>query len=289
LFGIFGAVGSGKSTILEAISFALFDRTERLNRRGDDLNYNMMNLKSTELLIDFVFEDAQGEDYRFEVKGKRHAKQFDKVETFKRGAYKRVGEKWEPIEATTAEEIIGLSYDNFRRTIIIPQGKFQEFIQLGAKDRTTMLRDIFGLERFELGQKVGTLMKANEANLNVLKGQLEGVATVTEEAIKAEDAIKAEKASALAILTKQVLATTKQVNRLNELNSLFKQLAESESVAKDLLEKKPSIDAIQKQIDDYEFCVSNFKKDLERYEEAKYPARSSAKRIAISPSSIRCT
>jgi len=269
LFGIFGAVGSGKSTILEAISFALFDRTERLNRRGDDLNYNMMNLKSTELLIDFVFEDAQGEDYRFEVKGKRHAKQFDKVETFKRGAYKRVGEKWEPIEATTAEEIIGLSYDNFRRTIIIPQGKFQEFIQLGAKDRTTMLRDIFGLERFELGQKVGTLMKANEANLNVLKGQLEGVATVTEEAIKAEDAIKAEKASALAILTKQVLATTKQVNRLNELNSLFKQLAESESVAKDLLEKKPSIDAIQKQIDDYEFCVSNFKKDLERYEELK--------------------
>ena len=42
LFGIFGPVGSGKSTILEAISLALYGETERLNAR-DDRNYNLMN------------------------------------------------------------------------------------------------------------------------------------------------------------------------------------------------------------------------------------------------------
>ena len=55
LFGIFGAVGSGKSTILEAISFALYGETERLNQK-DNRSYNMMNLKSDRLAIDFIFD-----------------------------------------------------------------------------------------------------------------------------------------------------------------------------------------------------------------------------------------
>ncbi|MGO3654116.1 MAG: AAA family ATPase, partial [Sphingobacterium sp.] len=45
LFGIFGTVGSGKSSILEAISFVLYGDTERLNRT-DKRAYNMLNLKS---------------------------------------------------------------------------------------------------------------------------------------------------------------------------------------------------------------------------------------------------
>ena len=54
LFGIFGGVGSGKSSILEAISFALYGESERLNSK-DKRNYNMMNLKSKKLLIDFEY------------------------------------------------------------------------------------------------------------------------------------------------------------------------------------------------------------------------------------------
>ncbi len=55
LFGIFGPVGSGKSAILEAIMFVLFDRSNRLNKAGDDRYYNMMNLLSNEMIIDFIF------------------------------------------------------------------------------------------------------------------------------------------------------------------------------------------------------------------------------------------
>ncbi|MCL4519954.1 MAG: AAA family ATPase, partial [Thaumarchaeota archaeon] len=73
LFGIFGPVGSGKSTILEAMTFALYGESERLNNK-DSRNYNMMNLKSDELLIDFTF--AAGTDhkdiYRFTVRAKRN-------------------------------------------------------------------------------------------------------------------------------------------------------------------------------------------------------------------------
>ena len=74
LFGIFGAVGSGKSTILEAISFALYGETERLNSR-DSRSYNMMNLKSNEIVIDYVFTCGDCDDkYRFTVSAKRNKK-----------------------------------------------------------------------------------------------------------------------------------------------------------------------------------------------------------------------
>ncbi len=59
LFGIFGSVGSGKSSIIEAISFVLYYNTERMNSKENRL-YHMMNLKSNELFIDFEFINFQG-------------------------------------------------------------------------------------------------------------------------------------------------------------------------------------------------------------------------------------
>src|SRR5690606_39496676 len=102
-------------------------------KRYDNRSYNMMNLKSNELWIDFQFKNYDEVVYRFTVRGKRHGKDFTKVNTFERTAYKRNGFEWEPLDMKSAEEILGLSYVNFRRTIIIPQGKFQEFLQLGDK------------------------------------------------------------------------------------------------------------------------------------------------------------
>ena len=58
LFGIFGAVGSGKSSILEAVSFALYGETERMNSK-DSRAYNMMNLRSNRSFIEFDFQNYE--------------------------------------------------------------------------------------------------------------------------------------------------------------------------------------------------------------------------------------
>jgi exonuclease SbcC len=171
LFGIFGAVGSGKSTILEAITFALYNETDRLNAR-DSRSYNMMNLKSNELLIDFIFTCGDNDDkYRFIVKAKRNKKTFDDTGAFERKVYIWKADDWEPKQVNAAN-ILNLSYENFKRTIIIPQGKFQEFLQLKDNDRVLMLKEIFGLERFELSSKVSKLIKDNDLKVSNMQGQM---------------------------------------------------------------------------------------------------------------------
>lgn len=201
LFGIFGSVGSGKSTILEAISFALYGETERLNRK-DNRGYNMMNLKSSKLEIDFQFQAPNHQDntqtaiYRFTVTGKRNSKNFQKINTFERKAYIQnlspenpptnppENLKWLPLETSSAAEIIGLSYENFRRTIIIPQGKFQEFLHMSDTDRTKMMKSIFSLEKYDLYDKITTLEKTVIAKLENLAGQMTQLQEINPEQLK---------------------------------------------------------------------------------------------------------
>src|SRR5690606_335003 len=164
LFGIFGAVGSGKSSILEAITFVLYGETERLNLR-DKRYYNMMNLKSNRSYIEFDFINFEKRVFRATREFKRHSKNFDDVKTSAVQFYEYKEEIWIPVADTTARAIIGLSYDNFKRTIIIPQGQFKEFIELGATERTKMMKEIFNLQKYDLQDKASKLISETNSRL----------------------------------------------------------------------------------------------------------------------------
>ena len=219
LFGIFGAVGSGKSSILEAITFALYGDTERLNKSGDDRTYNMMNLRSDDLLIDFeCIAGKDGERYRFTVRGKRNSKNFKDVKTFERKGYVWRENDWVPLaESKSTESIIGLSYDNFRRTIIIPQGRFQEFIELKDAERTRMMKELFQLEKYDLSRNVGSLSKQNDLALSNVDGQLLGLGEVTKEML-------AEGEQQLEHLRLQIQQISNELAVQTELESNFQKL-----------------------------------------------------------------
>lgn len=270
IFGIFGAVGSGKSTILEAITFALYGKTDRLNLSGDNRNYNMMNLKSNELFIEFVFETGQNNNtYMLTVKGRRNSKQFNDVKTLERSAYKQVNNTWEPITTETLEQIIGLSYDNFKRAVIIPQGKFQEFLQLGNKERTQMMKELFNLEKFELYNKVISLETKNNLLLQQLNGQLQQIGDISTDQIKQLDDEICE--------TKKIIETnTQQLKQLriteNNLLKLFELITKADSTAgkiASLKKTEPEINELSKKITEYEFCNLNFKNLINTANEKK--------------------
>lgn len=266
LFGIFGAVGSGKSSILEAIAFAIYGETERLNVR-DDRNYNMMNLKSDELLIDFSFVNFDDKRYRFMVKGKRNGKRFEKVNTFERTAYRYEENTWQPIPETNATSILGLSYENFRRTIIIPQGKFQEFLQLTDKARTDMLKDIFRLDKYEFFSQTASLERRNNEILQRLEGRLSAYEDVNTTLIAAAKEELEARATVLSNLTDECTKCEVQVKNLELKKQLFQELFIAKSQYEALQSKVADYEKLRTHLHDYEYCERHFKSDIQRSEE----------------------
>jgi exonuclease SbcC len=266
LFGIFGSVGSGKSSILEAITFALYGDTERLNRSGDDRTYNMMNLRSDELLIDFeCVAGKSAELYRFTVKGKRNSKNFKEVKTFERKAYKWVDEAWVPLpDEENAEQIIGLSYDNFRRTIIIPQGRFQEFIELKDAERTRMMKELFQLEKYDLSRKVGTLSKQNDLELSSLDGQLISLGEVTPEMVTAEDIKREEIRQQIKAVSVELTEQTELENQFQKLKQVAEKLQLLVSQIASLEAHKPEMELREETLRVFELCSLHFKSLLDR-------------------------
>ena len=261
LFGIFGSVGSGKSSVLEAITFALYGDTERLNKSGDDRTYNMMNLRSDELLIDFECIAGKSADlYRFTVKGKRNSKNFKEVKTFERKAYIWKDNAWLPLlEHETTESIIGLSYDNFRRTIIIPQGRFQEFIELKDAERTRMMKELFQLEKYDLSRNVGTLNKQNDLGLSNVDGQLNGLGEVTPEMIEQEENKREQVRLQIKSANEQLLVLTAELDQIQKLKLVFEKVKALKSQLSELESQRPAIEIREEKLRLFEICSLHFK------------------------------
>jgi exonuclease SbcC len=170
--------------------------------------------------------------YRFTVKGRRNSKKFDDVKTFERKTYQWMPEisDWAPIEVENAsEKIIGLSYENFKRTIIIPQGRFQEFIELPLSKRTQMMNEIFQLERFDLAAKVKVLKETNEKQLEHLNGKIAQLGQSTPEQL---DAVKDQLLALQTLLGLKNQALNDKVadeKSLDWIAKLFKSLEETPS------------------------------------------------------------
>lgn len=280
LFGIFGSVGSGKSSILEAITFALYGKTDRLNLSGDNRNYNMMNLKSNELLIDFRFETGKDQTaYRAVVTGKRNSKQFEDVKKLDRNTYKKVEEDWIPIEAIDLEQAIGLSYENFKRTIIIPQGQFQEFLQLKPTDRTRMLTELFNLGKFELYYKAVALETKNNAQKQNLQGQLQQLGEVDPNKITELETQLIELKKVLDELEEKLKSQSQQEAQFQQLLELTKKLEAAKTLLENLQKQEAEITQLEKTTIQYEKCVLQFKNLLNTLETSTKKVSDKTKQI----------
>jgi exonuclease SbcC len=260
LFGIFGTVGSGKSSILEAITYAIYGKTDKLNQSGDNRNYNMMNLKFNELLIDFIFETGKDQTkYKSTVRGRRNSKRFEDVKTFERRSFKNIENEWVPIEVTDLEKAVVVSYENFKRTIIIPQGQFQEFLQLGNRDRTQMMKELFNLQKFEFYNKIVSLESKNNSRKQLISGQLQQLGSLDPDKVyvykkqlkELEDSIKEQNL--------KLIASQKAEEQLRGILDKIQKRDDSEKVLNNLIQQQPEITKLEKRIIRYEQSVASFK------------------------------
>lgn len=257
LFGIFGAVGSGKSSILEAISFALYGETERLNAR-EKRAYNMMNLKSNRFFVEFEFVNYENKIYRATRDFRRNLKRFDDVKVHSTTFYEFVNEDWIPLEHTNSELLLGLSYENFKRTIIIPQGQFKEFLELGPTDRTNMMKEIFQLGRFDLQHKTAALQKENQSNLDQLAGKLSGFEEINQEIIQSlKDQLKLQ-SETLSQVQKEHEKSNQEFQNLKLIKTDFESLNQKEIEFEKFRIQKEAIDKKREQANLYERIFTVF-------------------------------
>lgn len=72
------------------------------------------------------------------------------------------------------QELLGLSFEDFRRAVMLPQGEFASFLRLGGKERTEMIERLFGLEPYgrELSAKAKSALDFWSAKAAQLQAQL---------------------------------------------------------------------------------------------------------------------
>jgi exonuclease SbcC len=260
LFGIFGSVGSGKSSVLEAIGYALYGETERLNSK-EKRTYNMMNLKSSQVIIDFQFLNFEGRKFRFVAQWRRK-KKFQDITDHERNAYEWIDGNWSPMESNDGAAVTNLSYSNFRRTIIIPQGQFKEFLELKGKDRSEMMKEIFFLNQYDLGPKVSGLMADNNKKIEHLKGALSGFEEVNTEIIEEKNQQFQELSLSLESLKKEFeqLDFHFKALQIAKQNRIDLEIKQGELAA--LNERKPAIQKIEAELNEYELVLNNFREPL---------------------------
>lgn len=229
LFGIFGPVGSGKSAILEAIIFVLFDQSTRLNKAGDDRYYNMMNLQSNEMIIDFIFMSGRNNKtiYRFYFKARRSPKDFQKVEVRDRSYYQWSRNDWTPLKSP---DVLGMTYENFMQTVIIPQGKFREFIDQKPTARTKMLKELFHLDRFDIAPGAFSLLGKVKEQHNFIDGQLsqyDEISKVLVKQLKKEISVLVEDVDKMTLREKELSAEISQLQILQHQHNELMEISES--------------------------------------------------------------
>ena len=279
VFGIFGKVGSGKTSLLEAISFALYGETERLNSR-DNRQYNMMNLKSKHLIIDFEFQAGPDQQlYKFVYEAKRHPKKHHEIGPGDRRMFMWQDDAWHPIGnekedvAILSKQILGLDYDNFKRTIIIPQNQFREFLELSPRDRTEMMNRLFKLDQYDLAGRVSKLSKANDSDLAELRGLLSPLTDVTPEAIDQAEADCNALLKTLDEKSARIGELEPDENRLLHLQKQTNALTTARTELADWVTYGPKFQKMQQEISLYEQCRLLFQSDLGHFDKLQSKKR----------------
>ncbi|OOG78436.1 SbcC/MukB-like Walker B domain-containing protein [Algoriphagus sp. A40] len=241
LFGIFGAVGSGKSSILEGILLALYGSTERLAATGE--RSSMVNLQSDQLLINFTFRAGKNnaQTYLARYSAKRNKKDREKIDTGEHTFYTWRNGTWEATDQN-AEQLIGMRKEHFKQTVIIPQGKFREFIDLTPGPRAEMMQQLFGLERFDLSFKTSSLLKIAREEKIRLETQLNGLLDISEDGLNNRKSQFAELKNQNEEADQKLKKSESDFRQMELIRKSYLQLLEQKLVLTELENRKSEIE-----------------------------------------------
>lgn len=143
LFAITGPTGAGKTSLLDAITVALYNKVPRHGASVEEL----MTRHTGECWSEVEFE-TNGKRYRSKwslnrARNKADGKfQSDKMELSFAESGEILGGHRKTETLTLIENITGLDYDQFLRSVMLAQGEFSKFLKANAKERSELLEQM---------------------------------------------------------------------------------------------------------------------------------------------------
>ena len=208
LFAITGDTGAGKSTILDAVCLALYNKAPRFenteNIPKEDLKLvtdkaqqvqagngaGILRRGEKQGGCTVVFSNQAGERFEaaWSVRVKRTGTYDSPERTLRQLAPKKEKVERNELQARM-EQAIGLNYEQFTRTVILAQNSFANFLKAKAADKAVLLEKLTGTEVYgTISQHIYTHTTQAEAEANALQARMEGLLhdKLDDEALTAE-------------------------------------------------------------------------------------------------------
>ncbi len=247
LFAITGPTGAGKSSLLDAMIFALYGRVPRIGGKG-----------LSELIA--LGRDRMGVVFDFAL-GNRHFRLARAIRR-KTGAAQvqldEIGAGGElPVCSGVREtddkikQLVGLAYEAFTQAVVLPQGEFANFLRSAPGDQRKILRDLLRLQIYE---RMRDLAARERDHLKTLVGQLEDrlakdYAGATGEALESRKQQERELADQIKKLADELKGLENQLNILRRRRDQTRELEEKSTLLAQLIKKESSIKASEKKVD----------------------------------------
>ncbi|UTZ32979.1 SMC family ATPase [Vibrio campbellii] len=265
LFLINGPTGSGKTSILDAICFALYGETTGNERQGIQMRCDMAApTLLTEVTLEF---SLHGKSYRVIRSPEQEApKARGEGMTVRKhtAALYEVTEEEKLITSKTTQvktevtNIVGLNETQFRQVMVLPQGKFRELLLATSKEREEIFGQLFQTDiykkiEYALKDKASTISKAKDEFDNQIRGALQ-VAGVSSEAELTEqrealsvqfESVQKQEQESLA----QLNAVKTELQKAEALSNEFKKREQAEIALKRHLEQSDAVSSRQLQLD----------------------------------------
>lgn len=199
IFLIKGPTGSGKTTIFDAMTFALYGgssgETEKAKSGRNDLEEWRCSQADdkTATYVSFTFS-VRGRRYVFtrklEPKRKNLSTLYEAGEIDEEGNVIPFFERPKKDDLTQkAEELIGLTKDQFRQVVLLPQGQFERFLTAPSGEKEDILKKIFGAEQWEkYAQAFSAEAEGRKKQLDEEKASIDS--SLSEEGLSSVDELK---------------------------------------------------------------------------------------------------
>lgn len=257
LFLICGPTGAGKSTILDAMCYALYGKTSGAVRSGEDLRSNYVGYdRKTYVEFDFAIGDRHYRIYRSptQLLERQKGDRSKPVEHKGKADFYEIDEEGKEKAHITSkgvdsavEKLLGVGLEQFRQIILLPQGDFRKLLLADSSDRQKIMEQLFQTDIYlafekklqEETQKLKTEYSRGELQRTTLletcrsesEEELEKQAEINEKVLK-------EKETEFMQVGKEQQVFLRAYDEANVLHGAFLRLETAETALKRMEEKK---------------------------------------------------